>query len=324
MNDLTFLAPVEKKRCLVLGGTGFIGVNLVKKLLSLGYSVRLFTRFNLNRQKFPDSEKLEIIVGDIQDENLIAKAVLGCEVCFHLISTVLPGSSNLDPVFDIESNLLFTVKLLNCLAKSKIEKIIFLSSGGTVYGQPTTLPIVEAHSTNPRCSYGIVKLAIEKYLSLYHQLYGLNYVVLRLSNPFGEYQSVKARQGAVAVFLGRALCGQPVEIWGDGSVVRDYVYISDAVSALSKALFNDQTTGNIYSVVSGESVSELETAFLIKGLANRPLDVEFKPGNNLSRPKIPIPDTFSLRNLNWQPKISFKEVLCILCVYYTLFLYFKK
>src|SRR3989339_950984 len=236
MNDLTFLAPVGNERCLVLGGTGFIGVNLVKKLLSLGYSVRLFTRFNLNRQKFPDSEKLEIIVGDIQDENLIAKAVLGCEVCFHLISTVLPGSSNLDPVFDIESNLLFTVKLLNCLAKSKIEKIIFLSSGGTVYGQPTTLPIVEAHSTNPRCSYGIVKLAIEKYLSLYHQLYGLNYVVLRLSNPFGEYQSVKARQGAVAVFLGRALCGQPVEIWGDGSVVRDYVYISDVIDAMIKAM----------------------------------------------------------------------------------------
>ena len=156
--------------------------------------------------------------GDFTSDSDVASAVIGCDVCFHLISTTLPKSSNLDPVFDIETNLMGTVRLLNQVVKSGVGKVIFLSSGGTVYGPPQEIPIVETHPTNPICSYGITKLAIEKYLELFYQLHGVDYTVLRLSNPFGERQRIESSQGAVAVFLGKALRGEKIEIWGGENI----------------------------------------------------------------------------------------------------------
>src|SRR5262249_42060795 len=140
----------------------------------------------------------------------------GCQTCFHLVSTTLPKSSNADPVFDVESNVLATIRLLTQAIQTGLKKVVFVSSGGTVYGVPKQIPILETHATDPMCSYGITKLSIEKYLHLFHVLHGLDYTVLRLSNPFGEGQRVHASQGAVAVFLGKVLRGETVEIWGDG------------------------------------------------------------------------------------------------------------
>ena len=97
---------------------------------------------------------------------------------------------------------------------------------------PNTCLYEETHPTDPVCSYGITKLTIEKYLGLFKQLHGLDYAILRIANPYGERQRTHASQGAIAVFLDKALRGEPVEIWGDGSVVRDYIYISDVIDAL--------------------------------------------------------------------------------------------
>ena len=126
--------------------------------------------------------------------------------------------------------------MLEVAQKNNIRKVIFVSSGGTVYGIPQEVPIKESHPTEPICSYGIGKLAIEKYLNLFHLLHGMDYCVLRLANPFGERQRVAAEQGAVTVFLDKALRNEEIAIWGDGSVVRDYFYVGDAVSAMTKAL----------------------------------------------------------------------------------------
>lgn len=220
------------KKILVLGGTGYIGSHLIDALLDEGYSVKVFDRKNTKFVGQNTKTNLEVIQGDITSDRDLSDVLSECDVCFHLISTVVPNTSNLNPIFDIETNLIGSLRLLDCVVKSKIKKFVFLSSGGTVYGKALKLPIGEDHPTNPLCAYGITKLAIEKYLFLYQQLYGLNYVVLRLSNPYGGRQPTQSTQGAIAVFLGKVLRNEMIEVWGDGSIIRDYVHITDVVRAM--------------------------------------------------------------------------------------------
>jgi UDP-glucose 4-epimerase len=257
MTEITTVSPrAEPVRCLVLGGLGFIGSHLIDALLARGHHVRCFDRPHVQplehqHAMHPLFERCE---GDFASEADVARAVEGCSVCFHLVSTTLPQSSNADPVFDVESNVVGTLSLLKHAVRSGMKKIVFVSSGGTVYGTPLETPIPESHPTQPVCSYGITKLAIEKYLHLYHHLHGLDYAVLRLANPYGERQRTHASQGAVAVFTGKVLRGEVIEIWGDGSVVRDYIYIEDVVEALLKAM---QLEGpeRVFNIGSGRGSS---------------------------------------------------------------------
>ena len=155
--------------CLVLGGQGFIGTHLVDALLLNGHKVRCFDRNNILsvRQEHVSHENFEFIGGDLFSDVDIANAVSGCEICFHLISTTVPSTSNDDIFFDAESNILGTIRFLTHAVKEGLKKVVFLSSGGTVYGIPQEIPIKETHPTNPICAYGISKLAIEKYFALF-------------------------------------------------------------------------------------------------------------------------------------------------------------
>src|SRR6516164_2664646 len=156
-------------RCLVLGGLGFIGSHLVDALLAEGHFVRCFDRANviaLEKSHLFYGD-IEIFEGDFVSETDIVHALSGCDICFHLVSTTLPKSSNADPAFDVETNVVGTVRLLSQAVKAGVKKVIFVSSGGTVYGIPKHIPIAETHPTDPICSYGITKLAIEKYLALF-------------------------------------------------------------------------------------------------------------------------------------------------------------
>ena len=149
----------------------------------------------------------------------------------HLASSSLPQSSNLNPQDDILTNLIGSLNVIDACISNKVKKLIYISSGGTIYGNPLYVPIDESHPTNPSCSYGINKLATEKYLNLNAQLNGLNYVSLRLANPYGERQRLDTGQGVVPVFLRKAIHSEPLEVWGDGTVVRDF-YISQTLFEL--------------------------------------------------------------------------------------------
>jgi UDP-glucose 4-epimerase len=183
--------------------------------------------------------RVEWIDGDFTSDADVGRALTGCDVCYHLVSTTLPQSSNADPVFDVETNVAGTIRLLNHAVRQGVKKIVFISSGGTVYGIPRSVPIREDHPTNPICSYGITKLTIEKYLHLYLTLHGLDYTVLRLSNPFGERQRIRAAQGAVAVFMGKALRNEKIEIWGDGNQTRSFLYIDECLEGSIRLLRSD-------------------------------------------------------------------------------------
>lgn len=211
-------------QAVVVGASGFIGSHLVDTLLAEGFRVRALARhlpglISMSAQMHP---ALSLQPLDMADRLGLEQALTNADVVVHLASGSLPQSSNRNPHADVGVNLIGALNLLEAARYASVPRLVVVSSGGTVYGVPQQVPIPEDHPTDPICSYGITKLAIEKYVALYRQLYGLDGIVLRVANPYGERQRLEASQGVVPVFLGRALRGEALEIWGDGSTVRDF------------------------------------------------------------------------------------------------------
>jgi UDP-glucose 4-epimerase len=291
-------------KCLVTGGGGFLGTHLRAALGRLGHDVRVFERSIAPIQ----TDAAEWIVGDFSHSGEIETAVAGCDVVFHLAGTTLPKSSNDDPAYDVHSNVEGTLALLEAARLHRVVKVVFVSSGGTVYGIPQRVPITEDHPTDPITSYGITKLAIEKYLHFYREMYGVDYAVLRLANPYGELQRTDRAQGAVAVFLNRVINSMPIEIWGDGSVVRDYVYVGDTVDAMTAVAFSD-TPSRVYNVGSGHGTSLLELVAAIETVSGTKPLVEFKPGRPFDVPASVLDITRARAELGWEPRVSLSDGL---------------
>lgn len=290
---------MAKAACLVLGGAGFIGSHLAEALASSGHAVRVFDRPHLDRLPlFPADKGFEIFTGDFLNAPSLAPALRGTEIVFHLISTTLPKSSNDNPFYDVETNVLGSLRLLNLCREHGVRKVVFVSSGGTVYGPPRSLPVAESHPTDPICSYGIHKLAVEKYLQLAHRLHGLDYCILRPGNLYGPRQRLDTAQGAVAVFLDRALRGQPIQIWGDGSVVRDYVYISDAVDAILRAARSDGEP-RIFNVGSGVGLTLNQLVAEIRKVLGGAVVVEHLPPRTVDVPANVLDATLARQHLGW-------------------------
>ncbi len=291
-------------KSLVVGGNGFIGMHLVGRLIENGHEVRLYDRSPNRFRAGP--RKAEYIEGELGNHGLIREAVEGMEVVFHLVSTTIPKTSNDDPVYDVRSNLVDTLGLLEACVEGGVRKVVFASSGGTVYGPPETIPITEDHPTNPISSYGIIKLTVEKYLGLFHHLHGLDYAALRISNPYGPYQNPAGQQGAISVFLQRIYNGQPIVIWGDGEVVRDYLYISDLVEALMLAA-GTGTRGKVLNIgsVRGASLNEL-IEFMAAVVGERPA-VEYQPARSLDVPVSVLGVGRAREDLGWEPRTELGE-----------------
>ncbi|WP_404786060.1 NAD-dependent epimerase/dehydratase family protein [Altericista sp. CCNU0014] len=300
---------VNQKKCLILGGNGFIGQHLSRALLKKGFIVRILSKTKKEislSDSLSQNPNIEWITGDFCDEKLIIEATKQVSYVFHLISTTLPSSSNLDPYFDIESNVGSTINLLKACVLNKVEKILFSSSGGTVYGIPKYLPINESHPQNPISSYGIQKLTIERYLYLYNHLYELKSSILRISNPFGIGQNINRGQGLITTFLIKVLRGENIEIWGDGSVIRDFIYIDDVIESFLAALEHPHKF-DIYNIGSGVGTSILEVIKEIEIVLSVQARVKFKEPRSLDVPANILDITHSQNELCWSPKISLTE-----------------
>jgi len=301
-------SPSRPPRCLVLGGGGFLGGHIVEALQAEGLAVRVFDRVLRRATAARIAADTEWHEGDFGNRGDVAAALKDCDVAFHLVATTVPRSSNEDPVHDLESNLLPTVRFLAAAVECGVKKVVFASSGGTVYGIPRTVPISESHQTQPLCSYGIHKLAIEQYLHLYYSLHGLAYSVLRLANPFGERQRSDSSQGAVAVFLDQALRGEEVTVWGDGCAVRDYVYVGDVARAFCLAATHQSPTG-VFNVGSGKGHSVNELLVSIETLLGRAVPRRYSPGRPFDVPVNVLDIGLAGRELGWQPRVTFQEAL---------------
>jgi UDP-glucose 4-epimerase len=296
-------------RCLILGGSGFIGSSICDRFLQRGHQLRVFERPRVEPYRnFSSSESVEWLTGDFSNAHDVRSALKGMDAVVHLIGTTLPKTSNDDPIYDVQSNLVATLQLLDAMQTEKVCKILFISSGGTVYGNPQSLPISENHPTNPLTSYGITKLAIEKYLLLYQNLRGLRPIVLRVANPYGERQRIETAQGVVAAFLNRVMEGAPVEIWGSGDVTRDYLHVSDVAEAFALALEYDGPE-SVFNIGSGNGVSLNDLVTTLGDLLGKEIEVHYKPGRTFDVPINVLDISLARQALGWNPVISLSEGL---------------
>ena len=293
-------------RCVVIGGGGFIGSHLCETLLSVGHDVTVFDRADSPNLELLKQKGVRLCVGDFFNPEDVQRSLQDQEVLFHLLSTTVPQTSNEDPARDVETNVVGTLRLLEAVRKTSIKKIIFPSSGGTVYGVPREIPIKEDHPTNPTSSYGIGKLIIEKYLNMYWTLYGLDYCVLRIANAYGERQRPTATQGVIPVFLERGLRDQEITVWGDGSVIRDYIHVMDIARALTKVVAYSGGT-KIFNIGSGQGHTLKEIIHLIESIIGRQIQVKYTDARSFDVPINVLDITRARNDMKWTPTVSLQE-----------------
>ncbi len=286
---------------LVIGGCGFIGAHIVSELAACNSSVLVY---DTNANNTNNTDVITYINGSFSDLSALESAIKLHHVSHvvHLVSTTLPKSSNEDMKFDLTSNVVQTLGLLDLCVKHGINKILYISSGGTVYGIPQSLPVKETHPTDPNCSYGICKLAIEKYLALYKHLFGLQYVVIRAANPYGPGQNPHAGQGIIATYAHRIQMALPIEVWGDGSVVRDYFDVRDLANLCCRALFSEHC--GVFNAGSGNGASINELIKVLSDLMQIQPQIIYKESRNFDVPTIILDCSRAEQFLGWKASIN--------------------
>lgn len=240
----------------VLGGGGFIGSALRRRLALDGVPVTVLSR---SPAKVPASPNERWIIANLADTAALEQALEPDVDIYHLISDSIPAKGNWDIEQDILRSVLPTLALLKAAVQNNARRLIFVSSGGTVYGTPSALPIREDAPTNPISAYGVAKLTLEKYLLLFNRHHGLDCRILRVANPYGPGQVANRQQGVVANLLHQALTGTPFQIWGDGSVARDFVHVDDVAESLQ--LVADYIgEERIFNVGSGKAITIAQIA----------------------------------------------------------------
>lgn len=298
-----------KESSIIFGGAGFIGSHIAEDLLKNGLRVTVFDKLNASKENVEHIlNEIDFVEGDFNNEVDISKALKGKDFVVHLVSSTVPATSNLNTFYDVESNLISSMHLFEKCVEYKIKRLIFISSGGTVYGNPVKLPINEKHPTDPTSSYGIIKLTIEKYLYFYKILKGLNYKILRFANPFGERQNPFLTQGLIAHLLYKIKNGESLEIWGDGKVIRDYFYIKDGARSIFKAI-NDNSSNSIYNISSGKGLSINQILDRFRKVLKLDFDVKYMPGRKFDVKSNVLDNKLAAKYLKWEPEYSFNEGL---------------
>lgn len=266
-------------KVLILGGNGFIGRNLAATLLAHGQEVY---SFDLNLPQEPVAG-IQYLAGDFFDDYVLEQTIQGMDVIYHAICTMNPGNSNNKYIMGYERDLIQTIKLCDML-KSQSVKMIFLSSGGTVYGRQENLPVTEESLPVPINHYGNLKLCIENAMRVFRYQNQSDFVIARIANPYGPGQDYRKGVGFIDAAIKRAMNGEVIEVWGDGSVVRDYIYISDVCEALAM-LGEQEVPYDVVNISSGRGVSQKEILETIRRHYPK-MQVEYQAARSVDADKI--------------------------------------
>lgn len=294
---------------LVTGGTGFIGSYLVEELIRIGKKVRILSRSShLPPRLKAIEDEIDLVLGNISDTNAIKQALKGVEYVVHLAWTTVPKNATENPVFDIQSNVVGAVQLLEQCLVEKVKKIIFISSGGTVYGIPKQIPIPENHDLTPISAYGTSKVMVEKYIQLYHYLYGLDYAIFRVANAYGAGQNIKSGQGVIGIWLDKAKKSEAIEIWGDGSDTRDYIHAKDIAQAIREALLQGEKKEKIFNLGSGKGYSLKEIALIIEKKVKHKLEIKHLEHRGFDVTHNVLDISKIKKVYQWKPEISLEDI----------------
>lgn len=293
-------------KCLVLGANGFIGSHLVDELAQNGEDVRAFDRFKTNDTNFERNDKVEIFSGDFLNRSDLTEALKEVDYVFHLVSTTTPATAENDPLIDIETNIRMSVELFEECVSAGVKKIVFASTGGAVYGDVNSdNPISEQTNPKPISPYAIGKLTIEHYLRYFNRKYNLPTLTYRISNPYGERHSPVNRQGVIPIFLHHIAENQPITLLGDGSMVRDYLYVKD-VASLMAASFKEAKE-EVYNLGSGHGVSLNELIEIIKSVTGREVKIEQKSKPPTFVQKVVLDTNLFKNEFSLTPNTSIEE-----------------
>ena len=268
---------------LFLGGAGFIGSNLIRTLIGRQDDIKVYvlepTFANISRL---DGMEVQVFRGTLQDIDFVQSIIEAnhIDTIVHLVATIIPGSTFEDYKREYQQVIFPTIELMQYCAQKDI-KFVYFSSGGTVYGNRTDMtPFKETDQMAPISYYGWSKQMMENSILYVHRTAGLKYLIVRPSNPYGHGQNIHAKQGLIAVALGKIIAGEPIAVWGDGSNVRDYIYIDDLCEVLCQLLEKDvcNTTLNIGSGV-GASINDIIQ--VLRDVVSEEVQVEYQPARKV-------------------------------------------
>lgn len=296
-------------RCCVIGGAGFIGTRLVRRLLRSGREVVVLSRRSEPPGEFPEAARF--VSGGYGDRAALRKVLAEVDEVVDLAYATVPQTSFADPVFDILANLPPTVGLLEEAAAHNLRRVLIVSSGGTVYGPARALPIAEDHPTDPVSPYGITKLTIEKYALMFHRLRGVQAVIVRPANAYGAGQKPFTGQGFIATAMGHALRGDHVLVYGPAGTVRDYVHVDDVASGIQAVLDKGQP-GEVYNLGSGVGRNNLQVLEAIAPLAaagGHALNIRHAPARGFDVEANVLDSSKAREVCAWSPDVDFSEGL---------------
>lgn len=287
---------------LITGASGFLGHGLVAGLLERGHRV---TALDIRPPK-QEHDNLTFVEGSFTSLDVLMRIFGGVDCLIHLAASKFPKAAQQDPKADINENILGSFQLFEQAKEAGVRKILFSSSGGAIYGNEATVPISEDAQTNPIGAYGISKLAVEKYLRFFNAQFGIQTVSLRAANPYGPGQNIQNAQGALTTFCHKVIHGEPIEIWGDGKVERDYIYISDLTAALVMAAEQDVDVP-VLNIGSGQGTSLNKLLEHIQTHFDAPLDVRYTPARSFDVQQNYLNIDRAKAALGWEPHVSLED-----------------
>lgn len=298
-------------RTLVTGGAGFIGSNLTDLLIAEGHDVVVVDNLSRGKPENLDQARasgrltfLEADLLEVDFDELLAEH--RPEVIFHLAAQIDVRLSVADPLHDAETNILATIRIAEAARKNGVRKIVFTSSGGSIYGETDQLPVTEEQPVDPHSQYAASKVAGEIYLNTYRHLYGLECSHIAPANVYGPRQDPYGEAGVVAIFAQRLLAGEPTKVFGEGSNTRDYVYVGDVVRAFYLAS-GELAGGERFNIGTAVETSDRQLHSLVAAAAGAEDDPAFAPARLGDVPRSAISPAKAGRLLGWEPEVSIEE-----------------